>query len=71
MPLPQLRCKGEYMPKSIVQILFDSKREVEREIKIVSVEGREKETEKERLSKDVTTTHSDGVPLVLFFWSSW
>lgn len=34
------------MPKSIVQILFESKCEVEREIKIVSVEG--KETERER-----------------------
>lgn len=52
MPLPELRCKGEHMPKSIVQILFDSKCEVEREIKI----GRECGGERERLSKDVTTT---------------
>lgn len=33
-PLPELRCKGEHMPKSTVEILFDSKCEVEREIKI-------------------------------------
>ncbi|TRZ15773.1 hypothetical protein HGM15179_011355 [Zosterops borbonicus] len=31
MPLPELKCKGDHTPKSIVWILFKSKCEVERE----------------------------------------
>lgn len=32
MPLPELRCKTDHMPKSVVQILFNNKCEVKIEI---------------------------------------
>lgn len=59
------------MPNSIVQILFRSKCEVE--IKIGRGYRRERERDREREVKQRGHHHvdSNGVPLVLFFWSSW
>lgn len=75
MPLPELRCNGEHMPKSTGQILFDSKCEVEREIKTgKGCQGeRERDRKREREVKQRCHHHvdSDGVPLALLFWSSW
>lgn len=31
MPLPELRCKQDHVPKSVIQILFNSKCEVQRD----------------------------------------
>lgn len=58
MPLHKLRCKWDRMPKSIVQILFNSGCEVERE-------KSRKEEWRERGKEKVTTHGPSGLLLVL------
>lgn len=63
MPLPELRCKQEHMAKPTVQILSNSKSEVERKKEVGS--GSKKKRKTQRLSKDITTMW---IP-VATFWS--
>lgn len=58
MPLTELRCKGDYQPKLIVKIFFNSKCEIERQ--------RSRERQSDTLSrKAATNTCSCGIPPAL------